>query len=59
MTPCNASVNRSCGSQIGAVLRDPANAGGTITKVKPATKCTPPGDDIDPCDPKWKPTAKL
>ena len=35
MTPCNASVNRSCGSQIGRVLRDPANAGGVITKSKP------------------------
>jgi RHS repeat-associated protein len=41
MTPCNASVNRSCGSQIGAVLRDPANAAGVINEIEPAEECTP------------------
>jgi RHS repeat-associated protein len=41
MTPCNASVNRSCGSQIGAVLRDPANATGVIDEIEPAEECTP------------------
>jgi RHS repeat-associated protein len=49
MTPCNASVNRSCGSQIGAVLRDPANAGGSITKIEAAEECTPPKPGTQPC----------
>jgi RHS repeat-associated protein len=59
MTPCNASVNRSCGSQIGSVLRDPANAGETITNVAPARKCTPPGGDTKPCTQGWSANAKL
>jgi RHS repeat-associated protein len=59
MTPCNASVNRSCGSQIGGVLRDPANAGQTINKVAAAKKCTPPGGDTKPCTENWTPNAKL
>ena len=59
MTPCNASVNRSCGSQIGSVLRDPANAGGSISKIKPAAKCTPPGGDTKPCTQNWSANAKL
>jgi RHS repeat-associated protein len=59
MTPCNASVNRSCGSQIGSVLRDPANAGGTITEVVAAKKCTPPSGDTKPCTPNWSASAKL
>ena len=49
MTPCNASVNRSCGSQIGKVLRDPANAGGVITKIEAAKECTPASPGTKPC----------
>ena len=49
MTPCNASVNRSCGSQIGAVLRDPENAGGVIKKIEAAEECTPAKPGTKPC----------
>ena len=59
MTPCNASVNRSCGSQIGHTLRDPVNAGGSISKIQPAKKCTPPGGDTKPCTQNWSANAKL
>jgi RHS repeat-associated protein len=59
MTPCNASVNRSCGSQIGSVLRDTANAGESITKVEPAKKCTPPGGGTKPCTQNWSVSATL
>lgn len=59
MTPCNASVNRSCGSQIGAVLRDPANAGASITKIQAAKQCTPPSGDTKPCTQGWSAGAKL
>jgi len=59
MTPCNASVNRSCGSQIGAVMRDPTHAGGVIDSVEPAKKCTPPGGDTKPCTQNWSANATL
>lgn len=59
MTPCNASVNRSCGSQIGKVLRNPANASASITSVQPAGKCTPPGGNTKPCTQGWSPNATL
>jgi RHS repeat-associated protein len=59
MTPCNASVNRSCGSQIGAVLRDPKNAGGSITEIQPAEKCSPPGGGTKPCTQGWTASATL
>jgi RHS repeat-associated protein len=49
MTPCNASVNRSCGSQIGAVLRDPVNATGVINEISPAEECTPPKPGTKTC----------
>ncbi len=62
MTPRNASVNRSVGSQIGTVLSKAKKAGKssvTIKSVVPAKTCSPPGKKSKPCKNVWSPNAVL
>jgi RHS repeat-associated protein len=62
MTPRNASVNRSVGSQIGRALSKAAKEGATsvtINKVIPSVNCKPPDSDSTPCKQNWSPNAAL
>jgi RHS repeat-associated protein len=62
MTPRNASVNRSVGSQIGNVLNKAQEQGKksvTITNVVASKKCKKPDRKTEPCKDNWSANATL